>query len=120
VNIEPVWKVPAAEFAEATTMELVQKLKEKMAAIWSSMFLPADELTRKIGTPQRPSLLQDIIKKRRTEIEFLNGEVVRKGRENGVPTPMNQALVDLTLKVERGEIAPDPANLELLKKHISL
>jgi 2-dehydropantoate 2-reductase len=120
VNIEPVWKVPTAEFAEATTMELVQKLKEKMATIWSSLFLPADELTKKIGTPQRPSLLQDIIKKRRTEIEFLNGEVVRKGKENGVPTPMNQALVDLTLKVERGEIAPDPANLELLKKHVSL
>jgi len=113
VNIEPVWKVPTAEFAEATTMELVQKLKEKMAAIWSSLFLPADELTKKIGAPQRPSLLQD-------KIEFLNGEVVRKGRENGVPTPMNQALVDLTLRIERGEIAPDPANLELLKKHISL
>ncbi len=120
VSIEPAWKVPVAEFAEATTMESAQKLKEKMAAIWSSLFLPADELTKKVGTPQRPSLLQDIIKKRRTEVEFLNGEVVKKSREVGVPTPMNQALLGLTLKVERGEIAPDPANIELLEKHVSL
>jgi 2-dehydropantoate 2-reductase len=97
----------------------VQKLKGKMAAIWSSLFLTADELMNKVGAPQRPSLLQDIIKKRRTEVEFLNGEVVRRGREVGVPTPLNQALLDLTLKVDKGEIEPDPANIELLERHIS-
>ena len=120
VSIEPILGVPSAEFAEATTMESVQKLKEKMAAIWSKLFLPADQLQKKVGAPQRPSLLQDIIKKRRTEVEYLNGEVVRKGREAGVPTPMNQAILELTLRVESGEVNPDPANIELLKKRISL
>jgi len=120
ISIEPVWGVPPAEFAEATTMGAVQKLKEKMAAIWSKQFLPADQLQKKVGAPQRPSLLQDIIKKRRTEVEYLNGEVVRKGRVAGVPTPMNQAILDLTLRVESGKVNPDPANIELLKKHIAL
>jgi len=120
VSIESIWGVPSAEFAEATTMETVQILKEKMAAIWSKQFLPADQLQKKVGAPQRPSLLQDIIKKRRTEVEYLNGEVVRKGREAGVPTPMNQAILELTLRVESGEVNPDPANIELLKKRISL
>jgi len=120
VNIEPILGVPSAEFAEATTMEIVQKLKEKMAAIWEKQFLPADQLQKKVGAPQRPSLLQDIIKKRRTEVEYLNGAVVRKGRETGVPTPINQAILELTLRVESGEVNPDPVNIELLKKHISL
>jgi len=120
VNIDPIWGLPAAEFAEATTKESVQKLKEKIAEILSNMFLPPDLLQKKVGAPQRPSLLQDVIKKRRTEVEFLNGEVVRKGKEVGVPTPMNQAILDLTLRIETGEVNPDPANLELLKKHVSL
>jgi len=120
VRIEPILGVPSAEFAEATTMETVKKLKEKMAAIWIKQFLTADQLQRKVGAPQRPSLLQDIIKKRRTEVEYLNGEVVRKGRETGVPTPINQAILELTLRVESGEVNADPANIEVLKKHISL
>ncbi len=120
VHIDPIWGLPATEFAEATTKQAVKKLKEKVTPILSSMFLPADQLEKKVGTPQRPSLLQDIIKKRRTEVEFLNGEVIRRGKEVGVPTPINQALLDLTLKIENGKAEPDPSNIELLKKHISL
>ncbi|HEY51430.1 MAG TPA: 2-dehydropantoate 2-reductase [Dehalococcoidia bacterium] len=120
VSIEPIWEVPSTEFDETTTMEAVQKLKEKMATIWNKQFLPADQLEKKVGVPQRPSLLQDIIKKRRTEVEYLNGEVVRRGRIAGVPTPMNEAILDLTLRIERGEANPDPSNLEVLKKRISL
>lgn len=120
VNIEPVWGLPTSEFAEATTKETVQKLKEKIAEILSKQFLPAEELQKKVGAPQRPSLLQDIIKKRRTEVEFLNGEIVRKGQIVGVPTPLNQALLDLTLSIENGKAEPTPSNIEVLKKHISL
>jgi ketopantoate reductase len=61
-----------------------------------------------------------VIKKRRTEVDFLNGEVVRRGRIASVPTPLNQAVLDLTLRIENGKANPDPSNLELLKKHIAL
>jgi len=118
VSIEPVWKTPALEFAEATTMESVQTLKEKMAGAWRRRYLPADQLQRKLGAPDRPSLLQDVIKKRRTEVEFLNGEVIRRGIEVGVPTPLNQAVLDLTVKIENGEAEPDTSHIEQLKKHI--
>lgn len=120
VNIDPIWGLPATEFAEATTRGAVQKLKEKVTEILNKQFLPAEELQKKVGTPQRPSLLQDVIKKRRTEVEFLNGEVIRRGQVVGVSTPMNQALLDLTLKIENGEAEPDPSSIELLSKHISL
>jgi len=42
-----------------------------------------------------PSLLQDVLKGRPTEVDYLNGLVVRKGREAGVATPANRAIVEL-------------------------
>ena len=60
---------------------------------------------------QRPSMAQDMAKGRRTEIEFMNGYISRKGREVGIPTPSHDRLVELVLKVERGELKPSPANL---------
>jgi 2-dehydropantoate 2-reductase len=42
------------------------------------------------GSPdQRPSMGQDMAKGRRTEIEFLNGFVVREGEQVGRPAPMS-------------------------------
>ena len=60
---------------------------------------------------QRPSMAQDMKKKRRTEIEFMNGYIAAKGSEAGIPTPANLQLVDLVLRVQRGELAQSPANL---------
>lgn len=118
VSIDPILGVPPVEFVEVTSMEIAQKLKARMAAIWDKQFLSDDQLQKKVGAPRRPSLLQDIIKKRRTEVEYFNGEVVRKGKEVGIPTTMNQAILELTLRVESGEVNPDPVNIELLKEHI--
>ena len=40
----------------------------------------------------RSSQLEDILAGRRLELEWLNGEVVRLGRELGVPTPLNSEV----------------------------
>ena len=40
-----------------------------------------------------PSTLQDVRKGRKTEIDGLNGYVSRRGREVGIPTPVNDAIV---------------------------
>ena len=55
---------------------------------------------------QRPSMAQDMQKGRRTEIEFMNGYIAAKGKEVGIPTPANLKLVDLVLRVQRGELKP--------------
>jgi 2-dehydropantoate 2-reductase len=47
------------------------------------------------------------VKGRRTEIEFLNGFIVRKGQEIGYATPANAALTDIVKRVEKGELQPD-------------
>ncbi len=43
----------------------------------------------------RPSMLQDLEAGRRTEIDAINGEVVRRGALRGIATPVNQTLSDL-------------------------
>ena len=63
------------------------------------------------GGEHRPSMGQDMVKGRRTEIEFLNGLIVRKGDEIGLPTPANAALTDIVKRVEKGELKPDPKHL---------
>jgi 2-dehydropantoate 2-reductase len=43
----------------------------------------------------RPSMLLDHLAKRRSEIDVINGAVPRVGAEVGVPTPVNETVVDL-------------------------
>src|SRR5919201_6168263 len=60
---------------------------------------------------QRPSMAQDILKGRRTEIEQMNGFIARKGAEVGVSAPSHVKLTELVLKIERGELKPSPSHL---------
>lgn len=46
------------------------------------------------------SMLQDVLKKKRTEIDFINGVVVRQGQELGIATPINSLLTDLVKTIE--------------------
>jgi len=62
----------------------------------------------------RPSTGQDILKGRRTEIDFINGLVAAKGEEVGIPAPTHAAITRLVRQVERGEIAAHPRNVETL------
>ena len=67
------------------------------------------------GGEHRPSTGQDMVKGRRTEIPFLNGFVVKKGEEIGLPTPTNAILTDIVLRVEKGELKPDPKHINDLR-----
>jgi len=46
------------------------------------------------------SMLQDVLAKRRTEIDYINGAVAKHGREMGVPTPVNETLAGLVKTIE--------------------
>jgi 2-dehydropantoate 2-reductase len=64
---------------------------------------------------QRPSMGQDMQKGRRTEIEFLNGHVVREGEKVGIVCRANAVLVDIVKRVEKGELKPDPRHITELR-----
>lgn len=49
----------------------------------------------------KPSMLQDLRAGRRTEIETINGAVVRGGDQVGVSTPVNEVLANLVRMIER-------------------
>ncbi len=53
----------------------------------------------------KPSMLQDRLAGRRTEIETINGAVVRAGVAAGIATPVNQILADLVRMIELAPIA---------------
>jgi Ketopantoate reductase PanE/ApbA C terminal len=58
---------------------------------------------------------QDMMKGRRTEIEFLNGFVVGEGEQVGIQARPNERLVDIVKKVERGELKQDPRHITELR-----
>jgi 2-dehydropantoate 2-reductase len=55
----------------------------------------------------RASMLQDVLAKRPTEVDFMNGAIVRWGDELGVPTPLNRALWELVKGLEHSWTDPD-------------
>ncbi len=55
----------------------------------------------KATTENKSSMLQDILNKRKTEIEKINGAVVKIGKDNGIATPVNETLTNLVKIKER-------------------
>jgi len=55
----------------------------------------------------RASMLQDVLAKRQTEVDFMNGAIVRWGEKVGVPTPLNKALWELIKGLEHAWKDPD-------------
>ena len=59
------------------------------------------------------------MKGRLSEVDLINGFVVEEGLKRGIPTPANEALVEVTRRIYAGELKPNPSNLgvalELLK-----
>ncbi len=56
----------------------------------------------------RPSMLQDLDAGRGTEVDVVNGGIADRGRELGIATPYNDAVVELVHSMERGERSPEP------------
>lgn len=52
------------------------------------------------------SMLQDILSKRQTEVDFMNGAIADWGEKMGVPTPLNRALWQLTKGLEHSWADP--------------
>jgi 2-dehydropantoate 2-reductase len=54
-----------------------------------------------VAYDHKASMLQDVEARRETEIDYLNGGIARFGREHGVPTPLNEAILALVKGLER-------------------
>lgn len=80
--------------------ELSELIEAEVRAVAAAQGIMIPETPRLKGKfppefPHVPSTAQDVIAKRRTEIDTLNGAVCRLGKKYNVPTPYNDALVML-------------------------
>jgi 2-dehydropantoate 2-reductase len=46
-------------------------------------------------------MLQDVLNQRTTEIEAINGAIVREGEITGIPTPVNRTLTGLVQTLQK-------------------
>ncbi len=53
-----------------------------------------------VAYDHKASMLQDVEARRQTEIDYLNGGIVRSGGELGVPAPLNEAILALVKGLE--------------------
>lgn len=104
LRIEPVFGLRADEFwdpkqpVEVTIME---------------------SLMEKVGGRARTAPIHDHLKGRKSEMPYIPGLVARKGKELGVPTPCNDAVVEIDRRINARELAMSVENLELLKQLIA-
>ncbi len=108
-------QMPYARLAEQADIRALQDdvVREVIAvAAASGLTLPLDaslDAVRRIavGMPQQlSSTAQDMARRKPSEIDHLNGYIARRGRELGVPTPVNRTLYALVKLVESGYGAP--------------
>ena len=103
-SIEPIFGIAAQRFVDAADGRGLKQLEAEMS-----------EGARRLAGG-RPSLLQDVMRGRRTEIEELNGFIVAEGLRLGIPTPFNAAIVAEVQRHGVGTLRSDPANLEPLAR----
>ena len=60
----------------------------------------------------KSSSLQSLQRGKLTEIDYLNGYISANGREYGIPTPINEAIVNMIHQIEDGKRQITPANLD--------
>ena len=116
--INPINAITRAEVG-AIADERLRPLKQlivdecRYVAARDGVDLPADFVDRidRQYAPSRnlSSMQQDLLKGRRTEIDFLNGAVVSLGAQYDVACPVNQALTMIIKAMEGVAPTPSPA-----------
>jgi 2-dehydropantoate 2-reductase len=71
-----------------------------------------DTLVGHVGPGRgRNTVLQDLIKGRRSEVDMINGLVAEQSARRGTAAPANARIAAMVRRIEAGELKPDPGNL---------
>ena len=87
----------------ARTGKVIPKLMPKIMALPNFLFNIVAASTLKIDPQARSSMYEDLVLGRRTEIDYLNGEIDRLGKKHGIATPVNSNIVALIKQAERDQ-----------------
>jgi 2-dehydropantoate 2-reductase len=102
-RIEPVFGLRADEFAGSGEENLVTAMKTLMSHVGGGRTAP----------------IHDHLKGRTSEMEYIPGVVSKKGRELGIPTPFNDAVVEIDRLINSGAIKMDASNYQLLEQKVA-
>lgn len=102
-RIEPIFGLRADEFAGSSDESLITAMKTLMGHV---------------GSRSRTAPIHDHIKGRRSEMDYITGQVVRNGAKLGIPASYNAAVLEIDGMINRGEIRMDASNFELLKSKV--
>ncbi len=95
VELEGVRKILRETVAEATKVAKRKRIKliydDPLAKVEAVCEATANNIS---------SMLQDVLRKKRTEIDFINGVIVRQAQELGIAVPVNSILLDLVKTIE--------------------
>ena len=103
-GVEPVFGLSSDDFAGSDDQVLVTAMKT---------------LLEHVGPRSRTAPIQDHIKGRKSEMEYINGLVSRRARELGIPTPYNDAVTEIARMIDDGEVEMGRPNYELLQAKIA-
>jgi 2-dehydropantoate 2-reductase len=65
------------------------------------LFLRLAAAMVKVDADARSSMWEDLERRRPTEVDYLNGEIIRLGEQHGVPTPINHRIRELVRAAEQ-------------------
>ena len=68
----------------------------------------------------RSTILQDLEKGRKTEIDYLNGYVEKKAKEEGIETRLNKEIIKIIKEMEAGKRKPGYENIEDVLKLVNI
>jgi hypothetical protein len=60
----------------------------------------------------KASMLQDLEKGKKTEVDSINGAVCAQGRKAGVPIPMNDKVVEIIHRIEQDELTASGSGMQ--------
>jgi len=92
---------PASELSRRAVREAVEVARRLGIRVREDIEDHVLNVARATGR-NRSSMGQDVDRKHRTEIDAINGAIVRLGEELGIPTPVNWTLVQLIKTLELG------------------
>lgn len=90
-----------ARIKPARTGKVVPNIMPHILSLPNWLFKKVASATLKIDPKARSSMFEDFSLGRKTEIDYLNGEIVNLGKLNNMATPVNQAIVTLVKQAER-------------------
>ena len=118
--------ISGAAFATGTDDTALRKaLRAEGAAVFAAAGIACEDVSdsdprrnihsRHGDVPGAPAMtnstLQSLLKGSAVETDWLNGEIALLGRKHGVPTPLNDALIALSVRMRREGLAPGSLDL---------